>query len=84
MSVFVCVVQNEWISCYGAAPCCIPNITGMDTCVRVSVLLRVVKKVVISLNVVGSVRRVGGKEGLPFHRDQVHICVCVSSLRCKV
>ena len=33
---------------------------------RVSVL-RVVKEVVISLNVAGSVRHVDRKEGLPFH-----------------
>ena len=41
---------------------------------RVSVL-RVVKEVVISLNVAGSVRRVGGKEGLPFHRLVVFLLI---------
>ena len=37
------------------------------------------EKVVISLNVAGSVRLVGGKEGLPFHTDSYFLLIIFSS-----
>ena len=58
------------------APRYIPTLPGgawMRVCV-----FPCCKRVVISLNVTGSVKRVGGKEGLPFH--SVCVCVCVHLL----